>query len=316
MTPIPHFIGVDIGATQMRLAVVGPDGAVRHWTALATESGLGWEQALRRLIEALQSLREQEPVPGIGVAVAGGVDVRRGLVTQAPNIPMEPDYPLGRAVADASGLPVRLINDANAFALGESWVGAGAGMSSMIGITLGSGVGGGIVAEGRLVEGAEGLAGEIGHLTVGDLSLSCACGGRGCLETLAGGLAIARRYEHLTGQALDAAGVFRRASESDADAAKVVNEAAVGLGQGLTSLVNLFNPEAIVVGGSVSAAWDQLVMPAERWMRQHAFRRSAQACRILPAALPSGQSGVIGAARASALAHFNPSSKAAESGAP
>jgi glucokinase len=205
--------------------------------------------------------------------------------------------PLRNRVAAAIGLPVLLENDANAAAFGEYWRGAGEGCSSMVLLTLGTGVGGGLVLGGELWRGADGMAGEIGHITVEPGGRTCRCGNAGCLETYASATGIVESYRELAGieEVVSAEEVHRRAHEGDANARQSYREAGRSLGLAFAALVNLLNPERIVIGGGVLPAWDLFMPAAEHEMRRRAFVAPASSVRLAPAAL-GDLAGVTGAA--------------------
>ena len=308
----PILFAVDLGGTRLRFGRVASSGEWIDGEDQETRAGEGFPRLEAQLAEGLARWRDRSEETGIplkaaGIAVAGGVDIRRGWVTQTPNLPFPADYPLGPFAESILRVPVRLINDANAFVLGECWVGAAAVLSDVVGLTLGTGIGGGLVANGRLIEGAVGLGGEVGHLIVQPGGRRCGCGARGCLESLAGGRAIAERYVEAReesghpvpdGEKNAAREIVEFARRGDPIAQRVLGEAAQALGAGLTGLVNLFNPQAVVIGGGLAAAWEELVTPAVDWMKQSAFRRSAEECRILKSLLPPQRAGLLGAVRA------------------
>jgi glucokinase len=190
-----------------------------------------------------------------------------------------------------------LENDANAAAYGEYWRGAGRGCDSMVLLTLGTGVGGGLVLHGELWRGADGMAGEIGHVTVEPNGRTCRCGNAGCLETYASATAVVENYRELSGieEGVSAEEVGRRALEGDANARQSYREAGRSLGIAFAGLVNLLNPEQIVIGGGVLPAWDLFMPTAEQELRRRAFAPAAERVRFAPAAL-GDLAGVTGAA--------------------
>ena len=248
-------------------------------------------------------------VAGVGVAAPGSLDRTRGVVLESHNLGWF-GYPLRARVAAATGLPAMVENDANCAAYGEWWRGAGRGFRLVLGITLGTGVGGGIVMDGRPFLGAAGTAGEIGHMTVEFGGRRCACGGRGCLEAYASGPGIARTaVEGLAGgtrstlpelvagdlSRITAAIVHRAAVGGDAYATGVLAGAARSLAAGIAGAVNLLGPDVVVVMGGVAQAGDLFFGPLAAELGRPRFRSAVDACRVVPGALP-GTAGMVGAA--------------------
>jgi glucokinase len=240
--------GVDLGGTQVRVAVARDDdrplGSARARTAtLRTPDELaGW------VAGQVRRLSGGEPVGSVAIGVPGPVDPWRGMLVNPPNLPWK-NLPLATLLAEAVGAPVHLENDANLAALGEHHRGAGRGTRTMVYVTWSTGVGGGLILDGRLFSGAHGTAGEIGHMIVDPSGPADSCGQRGCLEVFCGGAALSRQ----TGES--AAELFRAAAGGDPDAVRIVRRAASYMGQALINLANLFDPEVIVLGGGVTASW-------------------------------------------------------------
>jgi glucokinase len=245
---------------------------------------------------------------GVGVGAPGPLDRAKGVVVVAPNLRWS-NYPLAPNVAARVGMPVLLDNDANCATLGEWWLGAGRGTSHMLGITIGTGIGGGLIIGGSLYHGASDVAGEIGHTTIETQGRRCACGNYGCLEAYASGPAIAERAREalvLDGSSLlstkvdgalsriTAQTVYDAAAEGDRIALDVVRDTARFLGAGIANLLNVFNPEIVVLAGGVTAAGDHLFEPLRTEVRRRAFRPAWEATRIVPGEL-GGSAGVVGA---------------------
>jgi len=247
---------------------------------------------------------------GISIAAAGAIDPERGLVTSSPNLPGWRDVPLRDMVRARYKVNTILINDANAEALGEYELGAGRGVDSLILVTIGTGIGGGIIINGRLYTGASGSAGEIGHTTIDVNGPRCSCGNIGCWEMFASGRAMAREaqarirggegsilaemvkgeIEKITTEKIEAA-----AREGDPLALEVISRAATYLGIGMVSLVNAFNPEMIIVGGGVAKMGELLLEPARQVVRERAFKLASGVVRIVPTQL-GDDGGVLGGA--------------------
>ena len=249
-------------------------------------------------------------VLGLGVGAPGPLDTATGVVLLTPNLGWV-NMPLRQRLADGLGMAVALDNDANCAVLGECWVGAARGARHVIGMTIGTGIGGGIVVEGRLHHGAADCAGEIGHMTIDMDGRRCGCGNYGCLEAYASGPAIAGRAREqveagdpsiltdLVGGdlgRLTAQTVYDAAHQGDELALDVVRKTAQYLGAGVANLLNIFNPDLVVVAGGVTQAGDRLFEPLRREVARRAFKPAVEACRILPGTL-GGLAGVFGAAR-------------------
>lgn len=236
--------------------------------------------------------------------------ISRQALLAPPNLPGWDRVPLRQLIEDSLGIPTTLENDANAAVLGEHRFGAGRGVAHMIYVTVSTGIGGGLILDGRLYHGATGMAGEIGHTTVLPYGPLCGCGNRGCLEALASGSAIARRARERVAHGVptriaDLAGndpelitaklVAEAASEGDAEARGILAEAMNYLGIGMANLVNLLNPELIVIGGGLTHIGERLFGPVRRAIDQHAFPAQAQAVHVVRAGL-GDDVGVLGAA--------------------
>jgi glucokinase len=247
---------------------------------------------------------------GVGIAAAGILDTERGIITTSPNLLHWHNVPLRDIFADRLGIVTYVINDANAAALGEHRFGAGMGFDNIVYLTVSTGIGGGIIIGGELYSGTDGCAGEIGHMTVEANGPQCHCGNFGCLEALASGWAVAKtaierinnggksyivelvdgKIDNITAEMVAAA-----ARRGDQLAADIVAEAAKYLGVGLANLVNIFNPELIVIGGGLSKMGGMLLKPARKVLKERAFQLPAQTARIVRARLGSN-AGIIGAA--------------------
>jgi glucokinase len=298
-----HFvIGMDLGGTNLRVAGVGAHGGIVELYRERTLAREGPEPVIERIVAAIRSVSARVGaaggvVRGVVLGAPGIISSREGTVVASPNLPGWRDVPLRDRVAAAVGFPVLLENDANAAAYGEYWRGAGERCASMVLLTLGTGVGGGLVLGGELWRGADGMAGEIGHITVEPGGRTCRCGNAGCLETYASATGIVASYREFSGfeETLTAEEVHRRAQEGDADARQSYREAGRSLGLAFAALVNLLNPERIIIGGGVLPAWDLFMPAAEHEMRRRAFAAPAARVRITPAVL-GDLAGVTGAA--------------------
>ena len=248
---------------------------------------------------------------GVGVGAPGPMDPEHGIVVVAPNLGWKM-FPLRDRIQDAIGLPTTLDNDANCATLGEWWTGAAKGARNVIGVTIGTGIGGGIVIDGRLYHGASNVAGEIGHMTIDSTGRRCGCGNYGCLEAYASGTAIAERAREALAsetegilmtmcdgklERVTAQMVYKAANDGDPIAVDVVRETARFLGAGLGALLNVLNPEVVVLAGGVVNAGEALFAPLKAEVRRRAFAPAVDACRIVPGML-GGSAGVVGAVAA------------------
>lgn len=313
------IVGVDIGGTNIVVGVVPVEGGEPiGLRSLPTEAPRGSDFVVRRVAQMVrdavaETLKlhggSEADVLGVGVGSPGPLDRERGLVLKTPNLGWT-NLPLRDLVSDAVKLPATLDNDANCATYGEWWLGAGRGVDHLVGITLGTGIGGGMVYNGEIVHGASDAAGEIGHMTIEFTGRKCKCGNYGCLEAYCSGPNIAARaregleagYESLlndlvAGQLdrITAATVYEACVLNDPYANEVMAETAKILGAGLANIINVLNPQAIVIAGGVTRAGEHLFGPLRSEIRRRAFRSAYDACRIVPAALPE-TAGTIGAA--------------------
>jgi glucokinase len=245
---------------------------------------------------------------GVGIGAPGPLDREHGIVIVAPNLGWR-NFPLRDRIADRVKLPAKLDNDANCATMGEWWVGAAKGGTNVVGLTIGTGIGGGLILGGRLYHGSSDVAGEIGHTTIDSTGRRCKCGNYGCLEAYASGPAIAERArEALAGdgnsvlpsmvggnvERITAQTVYEASEKGDAVAREVVRDTARFLGAGIANLLNTFNPDCVVIAGGVTQAGAALFEPLNAEVRRRAFRPAVEACRIVPGLLP-GSAGAVGA---------------------
>lgn len=310
------LIGVDLGGTTTKLAFISLYGEILHkWEIPTDVSGEGKSitvniaKAIDVKLEELGHSKSE--VVGIGMGAPGPVDLPTGVIFEAVNLGWREPYPLKDLLEVETSLPAVIDNDANCAALGEMWKGAGNGAKDLVCVTLGTGVGGGVIANGDIVHGVSGAAGEIGHITAAAVGgAPCNCGKSGCLETIASATGIVRlAHEELrtapasgelaeiykeTG-CLTAKNVFDAARKNDENALKVIDTVALYLGIALANIANTLNPEKIVLGGGVSKAGDILLNPVKEQFLKNAFPRVAKSTEISIATL-GNDAGVIGAA--------------------
>lgn len=314
------FLGIDMGGTHMRTALVNLSGMVvrRRTVPSGIEEGAGpcAERLVgecRRQIQATGALGAR--VAAVGLGVAGKVDPVQGRVIFSPNLMDLNGYPLALELQDRLGLPVTIENDANAFGIGEHWVGAGSGIRNWVGVTLGTGVGGCLILNGRLWTGdGLGFAGEIGHTVIQPDGPLCACGLRGCLESHASGRALVegvaaatmegslregRLYELWKGNALTPREVYQCAVEGDTVARRLFQRMGWALGLALANLFSVLAIRHAVIGGGVANAWDQFIEPLRKSISSHSCMLDRDSAVVLRGRL-GDDAALIGAARLAA----------------
>jgi len=300
-------IGVDLGGTNMRTALLSPDGLILDRNKVSTHAAEGWKQVVARLVESI--VRYQQiaigkglTVAAVGVGAPGVIQMDSGIVVKSPNFPDWNNLPLKKELEKALNMPVFIENDANAAALGEQWLGAGRDINSMILLTLGTGVGGGIVLNNQIWQGADGMAGEIGHMTLIPDGRLCGCGNTGCLEMYASARGIVQSYREAVNSSgiamvteLSSEQIYQAARNGDTVALKVMKDMGRMLGIGIASLINIFNPQMIVLGGGVKEAWQLFINATQEEVMRRAFKVPAERTKIVPSLL-GDDAGMVGAA--------------------
>jgi glucokinase len=307
-------LAVDLGGTKIVTALITPQGEILSREYIPTLAEEGVEPVIKRILSSAAALVKNADLPysslsAIAIAVAGAIDSEKGMVTASPNLPGWHDIPLRDEMQISTGVRTFVINDATAAALGEHRFGAGRGIRNLIYLTVSTGIGGGIIIDGKLYSGASGSAGELGHMTIDVNGPRCACGNVGCLEMLASGKAVAREAQRLIAQGtktaileiaegdaqyVTAQTVATAAQKGDAVALSIVNKAATHLGVGMVNLVNIFNPEMIIVGGGMGKMGEMLLKPARKVVAERAFKFPAGVVRIVSSEL-GDNAGVFGA---------------------
>lgn len=313
------IVGVDLGGTNIVVGVLPIEGGdVLALRKMSTEANRGakfvvdrihWmiDQSIGEVLEQHGGTRDD--FAGIGVGSPGPLDRTSGVVLNTPNLGWR-NFPLRDLVSNATRLPATLDNDANCATYGEWWMGAGRQVDTLVGLTLGTGIGGGIVLDGEIYHGVSDAAGEIGHMSIDSTGRKCKCGNYGCLEAYASGPAIsARAIEGIDAGAdsmlpdlvqgkledVTAATVYEAVVLGDPYANEVMNETAKLLGAGVANIINILNPAMVVIAGGVTRAGDHLFVPLRAEVRRRAFRSAEVACQIVAGQL-DGTAGVIGAA--------------------
>jgi len=294
-----YSIGVDLGGTNFRAAAISEDGKVLDKIAGSTNSAAGRDGIVNSLVNAVVTLRDNragDELVGTGIAVPGFIIMEEGRVLKSPNIPAFDNFLAKDAFQSLLKAPVILENDANAAALGEKWMGAGRGIDDLVLLTLGTGIGGGIISEGKVMHGFMGMAAELGHITVDFNGIPCGCGNTGCLEKHASATAIATMARHLSlGEQLTSEDVYKLAIAGNAEAKRIFDSMGRALGIGLSIFIQTFNFPLYLLSGGPLAAWD-LFAPAmfkEIEARSLTYRNTKT--RIEKATLGS-DAGLFGAA--------------------
>jgi len=302
-----NAIGVDVGGTKIAAGVVTPEGEVlaeaRYPTAKTTE-----ERLLSSIVRAVTEVKDGYEVGAVCLAVPGSILAAENKVIDSPNLHVIEGIPLKDELEERVGLAITVENDANAAAWGEFRFGAGREVEHLVFITLGTGVGGGVISHGVLLRGAQGAGGELGHVTIQATGPRCNCGNRGCLEALASGTAIGRCAREVASERPDSTlgrlaakrkvlgeDVTELANKGDEEALEVLEEAGRWLGVGLAGFVNTFNPQVVAVGGGVAKAGNLLLDSARREVRLRARSPARDLVEIKEATL-GPESGILGAA--------------------
>jgi glucokinase len=318
---VRYAVGIDIGGTNIVAGTVPEDGgAVLGLVSEPTFPEQGADAVLSRIVRlaraSMQAARGTE-IAGIGIGSPGPLDTKSGVVLLTPNLGWT-NFPLRDRLQQALGLPATLDNDANCAVFGEWWRGAARGTSHVVGLTIGTGIGGGIVLDGAIYHGASDIAGELGHMTIDSTGRRCKCGNYGCLEAYASGPQIAARAvegieagadSSLPGYVrgdlgkITAQVVYEAAHDGDEFALEVVRDTAKFLGAGVANVINIFNPQVVVICGGVTLAGDRLFVPLRSEVKRRAFKPAVDVCRIVPGLL-TGTAGVYGAAAVFMRTHW------------
>lgn len=308
-----YIVGIDLGGTKVSGAVSDKNGNILYMKTIDTLASEGSDNVMARIIWLINHVLgehniSKEDVIGIGIASPGPLNSEEGIIIETPNLPFK-NFPLKNTIENATGIKTYIDNDANAAALGESLFGAGKGVENLIYITVSTGIGGGIVINKKLYRGKTGNAGELGHMTVEPHGPRCNCGNYGCLEVMASGTAIARvareKLKHsenlknensllLSFEKISSKEVFECASRGDKLALEVVDYTTNYLGIGIASLINIFDPEMVVIGGGVSKVGDILFNRLRKIALERSFNIMSSTVKIVPASLGT-DAGLVGA---------------------
>jgi len=293
-------IGIDIGGTYIRVALVEGKGNIIRKVKKSSSGDI-----INNLIESIKEVLETE-VKGIGIGVAGVIDKQQKVVKKSPNLPTIENINFIKKIEDRFSLPVYLENDTNAAAIGERWLGAGRDKENFVLLTLGTGIGGGVVYKGKLLD----LASELGHITVEAEGLYCPCGNNGCLESYASARAIVsmvinaleKGKESIMRQCyegnfyrLTSEDIYKYALEGDSLARESLKKAGKYLGIGIATFINIFSPDAVIIGGGLIGAWDILIQEAKKEAERRAFPQLIKKAEIIASGL-GDNAGILGAA--------------------
>ncbi|MBF0780990.1 MULTISPECIES: ROK family glucokinase [unclassified Granulicatella] len=308
------IIGVDLGGTSVKMAIVSLEGEVLTKWSISTNKLDNGQHIVKDIIQSIQqhldlySLNASD-IKGIGIGSPGAIDKKKGSVTGAYNLGWASEQPVRALMQEALQIPVFIENDANVATLGERWKGAGLNADDMVLVTLGTGVGGGIVTNGKLVNGSKNCAGEIGHILIDAHGLNCTCGKKGCLETVAsatGIVQLARQHSDKYAEKttlknmiddgiVSAKDIFDYAKCGDKLAQLIVNQFAEYLGIACSHIANMLNPRYIVIGGGVSGAGEFLIQQVNKYFEKYVLTTISNSTELVLATL-GNDAGAIGAA--------------------
>ena len=292
------YLGIDIGGTAVKLGLVDETGTVLD----RAERSVSFDGYRTPILDTVRAAAadftdgRQGQIAGIGVSATGQIDSRKGIVAgTCGSLPGWVGAPIRDRLTEDFGLPVTVANDANCMCLGEVWVGAARGCTDVIGITIGTGIGGGILTGGRLLEGARGLGGEMGHYRTHALDgVPCTCGARGCWERYASTTALVRAAQAMDPELRDGRAIFAAARAGRCDVLDLLDRWMDEIAQGLAGMVHIFNPQRILVGGGVSAQKELLIEPLEHKVKAAVMPAFAEGLTLQAAAMQN-DAGLVGA---------------------
>ena len=308
-----NVIGIDIGGTNLRGAVVDSKGKILKKYSLSSEANVGIDNLINNLIDLINNLRADFKITGIGIGIPGILDSKKGIITQAPNIKNAANYPIIKVLNSRikPRLPLVIENDANCAAFGEYKFGAGLGFKTLIMITLGTGVGGGIILNGEIWNGAHGMGGEIGHIKIYPDGNKCNCGNRGCLESYSSLVGIKNMIKKgLTENKINKKLLekikstkhdklpelfYEEAKSGNSFSKRLWEEFGKALGIGISSLTNLLNVEIVVIGGGIANAWQMFIPSTKKAVKENTLIAPYQKLKISKSKLKD-DAGILGAA--------------------
>lgn len=300
-------IGVDLGGTNIRAGLVDESGEIAKRSYAKTPRTGSASETVDAVVNLIRSINDSDAaVKKVGIAAASVIDFQDLRKSMWPNLPQLQGHDLAGEIANGTGLSVTIENDANAAAIGEHWKGAAKGARHVVGVTLGTGVGGGIIANGEILRGASGSAGEIGHICVEPDGVPCGCGSTGCLEQYSSATAIVRMTKEVLASfpesslhsklEFEAKDVFETALAGDLAGIRVFEQAGRYLGIAFAAIVNLLNPEVIVIMGGLAGGWSLLSQSAQEELQKRAFQQAVERVNIVRGVL-GDDAGILGAAK-------------------
>jgi len=296
-----YAIGIDLGGTNLRVALVSEEGEIVRKLKMPSS-----EQVFDSVLKAIDEIKQAEVV-GIGLGSAGIIDRRRGRVFASPNLQSIEGIDLVRDIRNRFGIPVVIENDANVAALGEKTAGAGRGFDNFVLLTLGTGIGGGIIHKGKLLN----VSAEIGHMSINADAEKCPCGNNGCLENYASARAMISKAVSMIEKGTESLlkecckgsiykitpeDIYKAALDGDTLAREILRDAGRFLGVGLANIINIMSPEAIILAGGLIGAWNIYVQEAIKEASRRAYRELFDGVKIIPSSL-GDDAGIVGAAR-------------------
>lgn len=305
-----YAVGIDLGGTNLKAGIVSRDGRIYHRLSIKTNYNAApqiiSDQIFKLINDVIDTAHlKTSDIIGIGLGSPGLVDKAGETILFSPNLPQWRNIPIKRMIAERFAIPCVLENDANAAAWGEKWVGAGKEARSMVMITLGTGIGGGIVIENRLWRGANNVAGEIGHMVIQTNGPRCSCGNHGCIEVYASATAMVRRFKELLqngassslkdSKEITAKMINDAATQGDKASLDIIRETGRYLGIALVNIMHILNPEVIVLTGGMTGSGELLMAPIREVTQQRAFEASYKDTKIVFSEL-GNDAGIIGAA--------------------
>lgn len=294
-----YYIGMDLGGSTFKALAVTPQGTVLGRTQDHTPADGKPEEVVRQMVDAIRRLRHEvdagpRQLAAVGFGIPGILDLQAGIVHRSPNLPRWQQVELRSMLEQHLDVACTIDNDANAAVQGEAWLGAGRGQEHCVMLTLGTGIGGGVIIAGEILHGARGYAGELGHTVVDPNGPKCGCGSQGCLEQFASGTAIARMAEPFYGT-ISARDVAREARLGAVRAREIYAQVGYALGVACAGFANLLNPQGVILGGGVAGAFDLFSEALHRTMRERSFIEVYDNLRVVRAQCGTDAGG-LGAA--------------------
>ncbi len=294
-----QVIALDVGGSSIKSALVSKDGKIVH----ELQTSLGAQKTPQGVVDLLARViaehrRAARNVIGVGIGCPGPLDPKRGIILFTPNLPFKKPFPLAATLKKRAYLPIVLQNDANVAVLGEGWLGAGRGASVVVMLTLGTGIGGGVLIDGKIFDGSSGQGTELGHMPLYGMEKKCGAGHPGCFEAYANSSAITEHGKKLFGasRVKEPLDLYRLAARGDQKARKYFEEYGRMLAVPVSYLINVFNPEVVIFGGAISGAWKFFAPTLKKEVYRWAFRSIAHQAKLKKATL-GNRAGVFGAAK-------------------